>query len=165
MGTLLMTPQERIDTFCRFMSFVTKEPGPTGCWIWGGNKIRGYGHFSIKLKTLKAHRWIYEFVTGEVIPTNLQMRHHCDNPSCVNPRHMEPGTAAQNSKDRVLRGRHKGARRGADHHGAKLNADKVREIRRLINLGETHQALAARFGVRRGQIGKIVNRQNWGHVA
>ena len=40
------------------------------------------------------------------IPADQQLRHKCDNPPCVNPAHMIPGTALDNSRDMVERRRH-----------------------------------------------------------
>jgi hypothetical protein len=36
----------------------------------------------------------------------MVLRHSCDNPPCVNPDHLVPGTCADNSRDMVERRRH-----------------------------------------------------------
>lgn len=151
------------DTFARFMGHVERGVRQEECWTWTGNKPDGrYGHFSIGGQVVKAHRWIYETVVGP-IPDGLMMRHRCDNPSCVNPRHLEPGTASDNMRDKIERGR--GAdRRGEKHPLAKLGAPQVLDIRKRAACGATHQSLADEYGVRRGQIGKIVQRLNWRHI-
>lgn len=37
--------------------------------------------------------------------SEIVARHTCDNPRCVNPDHLVPGTRADNNKDRAERGR------------------------------------------------------------
>lgn len=85
----------------------------SGCWEWNG-KRRGrtpetaYGIFNAKLlgyQDARAHRAMYECFVG-AIPDGMQIRHKCDNPPCVNPEHLIPGTAADNSRDMVKRRRH-----------------------------------------------------------
>lgn len=84
-----------------------------GCWEWNG-KRRGrtpetsYGIFNAKLlgySDARAHRAMYECFV-EPIPEGMQIRHKCDNPPCVNPDHLIPGTALDNSRDMVERRRH-----------------------------------------------------------
>lgn len=151
------------ETFVRFMRHVEIPAEKGACWVWTGTKPDGrYGHFSLGGDAVKAHRWIYECVVAE-IPADLIVRHKCDNPSCVNPMHLETGTYADNTRDKFERGR--GAdRKGEKHPLAKLTSDKVLEIRRLASCGTVHSVLAKQFGVRRGQIGKIVQRINWSHI-
>lgn len=42
-------------------------------------------------------------------------RHTCDNPACYNWYHLEDGTAADNNRDTVARGRHVSAKRRVTH--------------------------------------------------
>lgn len=81
----------------RFFAKV-KQESSSDCWIWTGFLLRGYGSFSVtSKKTLRAHRWAYEFLRAP-IPDGLQLDHLCRNPSCVNPWHLEPVTARVNSR-------------------------------------------------------------------
>jgi len=153
----------QISDFVRFMRMVDIGPTVGDCWIWTGNKPDNrYGHFSVDGKTVKAHRWIFQFL-GTVIPDSQMLRHKCDNPQCVNPDHLEAGTASQNTIDMHERGRNPN-RKGTKHPLARLSEFDVLEIRRLKSCGYTEVALSERFGVGRSQIGKIVNRINWKHV-
>jgi hypothetical protein len=70
---------------------------PTGCWIWGGATVRGYGEVrSHDGRTSYAHRYIYEWVRGP-IAAGLQLDHLCRVPLCVNPSHLEPVTNWENT--------------------------------------------------------------------
>jgi len=77
----------------------------SGCWEWEGCLIRdSYGHFSVKGKAVKAHRWSYAYF-NEAITKSLLVRHACDNAACVNPKHLLLGTQKQNMEDMIARGR------------------------------------------------------------
>jgi hypothetical protein len=109
----------------RFWRFVTPADSEE-CWIWSGSKDpRGYGTLSAESGSspIKAYRLAYEMRHGP-IPDGLVVRHKCDNPSCVNPDHLEVGTQKDNVRDMVERGRANPSsllnlRPGAvGHHGA-----------------------------------------------
>lgn len=88
----------------RFESHFTPEPN-SGCWLWfGAANKKGYGNFFFEDKFYRAHRWIYEQINGPVSAT-LDMCHKCDNPSCVNPDHLFPGTRSDNMQDSIRKGR------------------------------------------------------------
>src|SRR5690606_36212504 len=50
-------------------------------------------------KKLRIHRYTLTITKGEILP-GLQIRHLCNNPSCINPDHLEVGTAMDNAQDR-----------------------------------------------------------------
>lgn len=71
---------------------------PNGCWEWMGSKTDlGYG----RVRTRRAgpnespHRIMYEMQKDE-IPAGYVIDHLCRNPSCVNPKHLEPVTQREN---------------------------------------------------------------------
>jgi len=85
----------------RFFSFVKYSED---CWSWLGTKSqKGYGSFSIKNKTVRAHRWAYEYFIGPL--GKLHCCHHCDNPSCVSPWHLFSGTNKDNIRDAAKKNR------------------------------------------------------------
>jgi hypothetical protein len=67
------------------------------CWHWvGANNGNGYGRFWWNGRIVYPHRLVYEVLVG-VIPAGLYLDHLCRNPGCVNPDHLEPVTARENS--------------------------------------------------------------------
>lgn len=152
----------------RFWKFVDKN-GPSHptlgrCWAWTGGKIRrGYGMFRAAAGQIKAHRYAWELHHGP-IPDGLCILHCCDNPSCVNPDHLSPGTAAENIADRDRKGR---TNKGEDHYLAKLTAEQVRDIRHRYQRDSSTSgstALAREFGVSYMTILRVIWRRCWKHV-
>ena len=83
----------------------------SGCWVWVGNRIpQGYGTIGVGGKPVRAHRYSWELHNGP-IPDGLFVLHRCDNPPCVRPDHLFLGTALDNSRDCVDKGRHRGRER------------------------------------------------------
>lgn len=92
------------------------------CWLWTGSRnARGYGGFGHRGRTRKATHVSYEIATGQPFPAGLMARHSCDNPSCVNPAHIQPGTNRENVADMVSRKRHHANRRSHCIHGHPLS--------------------------------------------
>lgn len=54
--------------------------------------------------------------------------------------------------------------KGVTHPNAKLDEDKVRKIRQLLNKGKSQQAVAKIFDVSRGTIDSIIRNKSWTHV-
>ena len=64
-----------------------------GCWLWTGPvNTKGYGQQGRRI----AHRILYESHVGPV-PEGKQLDHLCRVRSCVNPEHLEPVTARENT--------------------------------------------------------------------
>lgn len=130
-----------------------------GCWLWLlGCDQDGYGVTRIVPGETKAHRAAFTLSKGTV-PTSLMVLHTCDNPPCVRPSHLYAGTAADNSRDCVMRGRN---RRGDRHGRSKLTTSVVSEIRTRYEAGGVTQTeLAAAFGVSQGTIGSAIRGTTW----
>ncbi len=112
----------RIDLGTYFWSRCAKSDG---CWIWQGRPRRdGYGQIKIDGLPVGAHRVAWKLAhPTEEIPTGYLICHHCDTPICVRPDHLFLGTAKDNSRDMMNKGRSvKGRaypgsiRRGDLHH-------------------------------------------------
>jgi predicted RNA-binding Zn-ribbon protein involved in translation (DUF1610 family) len=66
------------------------------CWVWTAHCINtGYGQTSRSGKLMLAHRWSYETFVGPLDP-ELVVHHRCENPPCVNPRHLKQVTSVKN---------------------------------------------------------------------
>jgi hypothetical protein len=127
----------------RFENFYIPEPN-TGCWLWTGSIHHGgYGQmWSGVSGPAKAHHVSYRLHKGE-IPPGLWVRHKCDVRSCVNPDHLEVGTAQDNVDDAVRRDRHS---RGERFWAARLTEQQVLAIRADPRKGQ-HAAIARDYGV------------------
>lgn len=144
--------------------FWNKVDKGVGCWVWTATKDRcGYGFFWLNGRHRKAHRVAWTLEHGP-IADGLCVLHRCDNPPCVNPAHLFTGTHADNTADKVRKGREKGAPGGLNPK-AKLTREIVRQIRHLVATGQkTRPELARIFGVNPTTIGDIVNRNTWTHI-
>ena len=141
-----------------------KRGAQTECWEWqGGMFSDGYGAFTMDKRARKAHRVAWELENGP-IPHGLVICHRCDNPACVNPSHLFPGTWAENSHDRDTKGR-TCRTPGSERWSSKLTEAIVLDIRaRYIPRKVTLQQLADEYGVCMQLISQIVNRKIWTHI-
>lgn len=152
------------------------------CWPWLGARDKvGYGSMrgegGRSATTRKAHHVAWIAASGHPIPAGMIVRHTCDNPSCVNPRHLVLGTKADNSRDMKERGRsatgdRNGTRTRPDRTArgnripqAKLTPDLVRAIRAAYASGQgSQQRIADAFGVSGSAVQRVVRRVDWKHV-
>lgn len=104
-----------------------------GCWLWMGDKNQlGYGQLQERKAGYTflwtAHRLSWMIYRGR-IPKGLCVLHTCDNPSCVNPKHLWLGTHKDNMQDCIRKGRR--AKSYRPHTRVrKLTDRQVRAIRR-----------------------------------
>lgn len=129
------------------------------CWVWTAAKDRdGYGIFAYARKSFRAPRVALE-LDGREPAKGQYACHTCDNPVCVNPAHLYAGSATDNSRDMLERGR---ARIGSQHHSAKLTDAAVAHIR---TSGDSPAKLAVLFGVSLAAVRLCQAGKTWKHVA
>jgi hypothetical protein len=69
-------------------------PVETDCILWTtGLDPLGYGHVGGTL----AHRLAYEMACGP-IPPKYDIHHRCENPSCINPNHLQALTRREHKR-------------------------------------------------------------------
>lgn len=139
----------------RFWSRVDITPQESGCTPWtGARRPDGYGTFSVRGRTMVAHRVAYALAFGSVGAGELLL-HSCDNRGCVNPLHLRVGTQRENMRDRELRGRRK--RPAGELNGnASLDNATAEELRALAQSGiYTDVLVGEMFGVSRHVVRRI----------
>lgn len=179
------------DKINNFWSKVSKTEDINDCWEWEGAKDNnGYGRIFLFGKLFSCHR-VAHYISNSINLTDIQVLHKCDNPKCVNPNHLFLGTAKDNMIDREKknRGNHpsgdihwtktnpeflaKGKKSGRHtckesyplSFNAKLNEEKVLEIRRLYRTGIYNcEKISEQFKVTSALISLIVRGKIWTHV-
>lgn len=127
--------------------------GEDDCWEWTGSKTAsGYGVLYVGKKLDYAHRFSL-YLDGRPVPNRWHACHTCDNPSCVNPKHLFPGTPKDNVMDMVSKGRHTF---GEKHLNSKLTDTDVLEIRKLACEGMFQSDIARMYGLNQAYVSKLV---------
>ena len=155
------------DLLIRFWSKVSVQDGEA-CWPWIASvDSHGYGAFRVAgFRASAASRISYIIANGDILNGKL-VCHKCDNPRCVRPDHLFLGTKRDNIFDWYSKGNAPVgavATRGTDHHNAKLDKEKVIEIRHRHSCGASKRSLARAFGVHKETINQVLNRETWAHV-
>lgn len=101
------TPVVRPETlYERLDAGIDRSGGPTACWPWmGANSTHGYGSLAQGGVTYRTHRLSLSRKLGRDLSAEEQACHHCDNPPCCNPAHLFVGSARDNSRDMLRKGR------------------------------------------------------------
>ena len=115
---------------------------PDDCWMWPvlnpANRANLYGRIAADDgRIVKAHRHVWQLYHGP-IPAGTAVCHRCDQPGCVNPRHLYLGDHASNMRDKALRER---------GHNLRVSNAQVAEALAMRAAGAKHSEIAARFGM------------------
>jgi hypothetical protein len=140
------------------------------CWEWLGGLSRGYGQFSLNGKNMPAHRFS-ALIAGEKID-GLCVCHKCDNPGCVNPKHLFVGTHADNMRDAAKKGRIGGRKPAGPRFVCRprtrrvLSPEEIKEVKKLYKKGVKGSGvytLGRKFGVSYGQIQNVLKNNTQSH--
>ena len=133
------TPDER---------FWGKVEKTNSCWVWrGARSTSGYGSAWYEGVPYAAHRLAWTLTNGK-IDGKVVLRHCCDNPRCVNPSHLVPGTQLDNVRDMIDKGR-KVVVRGERVATSKLTNEQVVVLRKARSAGMSLDDLSILVGMTR----------------
>lgn len=105
--------------------FIEKVDFTNTCWQWQGlRNFKGYGLF----KKFRAHRLSYFYFKDRKFDQSKLILHKCDNPPCVNPRHLFVGTPMDNMLDKIRKGR-ENIPKGFDRKNITINKEKFIKIK------------------------------------
>lgn len=138
----------------------TERDPNSGCWLWSGNSVAGYGRLTLRGVGLLAHRAAF-FAAGGDLQLEMDVLHSCDTPACINPAHLRLGTHQDNMADRKSRGRSSGGDlKGEQCPWAKVSAEQVAAIRGESRPG---RLAAPEYGISKAQFYRIKRRERWSH--
>lgn len=131
------------------------EPN-SGCLLWLGtmHSKTGYGGTNDAVngrRILTAHRAAWEVANGRRVPKGQMVRHKCDVKLCINPAHLELGTARDNILDAVKRGQHR----------RKLSDEQIRSI---FYDPDSQRKIAAKHSISQVNVWRIKNRGIFKHI-
>lgn len=135
-----------------------QTPNENGCREWTGRCVDGYGIISVaddqnRWIPRAAHRIAWALANPDQ-PLPQVVRHTCDNPPCVEPTHLLPGTPQDNAQDCSDRGRRL---YGDAHAKTRISDADVTALRAAYAEGASRADLRAQFAISKSQVQRIVN--------
>lgn len=129
-----------------------EQVGHTGddCLIWPFGRSSGYGMVKYGDRITYAHRVMCELAHGAPPDPSYEAAHSCGNghEGCINPRHLDWKTHADNQRDRHEHGTIQKGRYG------RLTPEQAASIRELRGK-MTQREIAEMFGVTRANVGYV----------
>jgi len=109
-----------------------------------------------KRKKLAVHRLVLGAFVGPR-PEGKECAHWDGNPANNNLSNLRWATPAENTEDKI--------RHGNIYNGhRKFTADDVLAMRAMRAAGRTYKDIMAEYGISKGNLSAIINRQTWGHI-
>lgn len=167
-----------VDILGRYWDKVDRK-GPDDCWLWFGARTTG-GYGQLSNGTVKRNRARRSLATHIALAIDGQARpspehvamHRCDNPRCVNPRHLQWGTQQENMIDRSYKEAVRKqiiAEQDMDEAAGRLNGSKraklsEEDVRRIRTSKKTTIALAEEMGVTNQAISNVRTGRTWSSI-
>jgi hypothetical protein len=176
----IVLTEKAIKRFWRYVDIPddTEDSVAVSCWLWKGSryskgrkkKLDGsfrdrlvYGGFYHCYYKYSAHRVAWVIHHGKQISDGMCVCHTCDNPFCVNPKHLFLGTRGDNNRDMAAKGRLHIAH-GTKNNQAKVSEKDVTAIRAEKAAGIPAKVIAARRNIGWSQVYNIVSGRSWKHT-
>jgi hypothetical protein len=150
--------QKYCSVLCRI--YYNSKEVASGCREWTSVKSKGYGKIFINGRSPIVHRLLWEITHNCKLPKEMKVCHKCDNRACINMDHLFLGTQSENMLDCVRKGRNQDVS-GEKNGYAKLNWEKVYEIREKYKNGIPKQEIANQYGVTYMTITHITRNKTW----
>lgn len=128
-------------------------------WCVGKPNKGGYYYVRVGYRNEGVHRIAFEYHHGK-LGVGEVVRHECDTPNCINPKHLIKGSQQDNMTDKVKRNRQ---RRGETSNFSQLTEDIVLEIREIGN-SLYQKDIAERFNISQSLVSQILRRKVWKHI-
>ncbi len=139
-----------------------KENGE--CLEWtNGKSSHGYGRLWVDGRAYQTHRLSAHLFNGFDINSKLLVCHKCDNPICINPKHLFIGTHTDNQRDKWRKGRGKPLI-GSNNPSAKMDEYTIINIKLDYENGMSRSQIAKKYETSYFNIRDIVTGRSWKHV-
>lgn len=150
-------------TILRFWKRV-KVRSKDECWEWIGRVDKhGYGRIEREGTDVLASRIAMEIKLGRSLTSKECSLHSCDNPACVNPKHLWLGSQGDNMKDMVKKGR--SSRLPGESNGkSRFKTQEILRMRKLFDSGKRIIEIAREYKTAQPVINRIVHRKRWKHI-
>lgn len=145
-------------TLLRYIHEVALPYDGDDCLLWPFGLVpAGYGSVRKNAPTSLAHSTVCWFKYGPRPSANHEAAHSCGVRQCVNPKHLRWATISENALDKDSHGT---LIKGEVHRWTKLSDQQVLEVISLGSSNLSHPKIAARFGVSRSLVSKILQGKN-----